>query len=119
MVSVEKRLKVFLEDRLHEVSPPHSHRVIAHPDLCDESSFLPDMFPHKADSTGVHYTLAIGPEGGWMPREVSMLQENFGFNTLSLGNRILRSDAACLVLLGLIHSFIRRASKTASILKDD
>ncbi len=45
--------------------------------------------------------LAIGPEGGWMPDELAGLGEA-GFVRRGLGERIYRSDTACVVALGLL-----------------
>jgi RsmE family RNA methyltransferase len=42
--------------------------------------------------------LAIGPEGGWMEREVDALREK-GFQQIDLGSRILRTDIAVSLLL--------------------
>ena len=43
--------------------------------------------------------LAIGPEGGWTSYELEQI-ETRGFMRLSLGPRILRTDTACIALLG-------------------
>ena len=43
--------------------------------------------------------LAIGPEGGWTSYELEQL-ETRGFMRLSLGPRTLRTDTACIALLG-------------------
>lgn len=52
--------------------------------------------------------IAVGPEGGWMPREVSMLEDKHGFTRVSLGARILKTDAAVMILLGLLHDALSR-----------
>lgn len=44
-------------------------------------------------------TLAIGPEGGWIQREVDTFTER-GFRPISLGTPILRVEAAVAALLG-------------------
>lgn len=101
LVSTEKRLKVFLEDRLSNVCPTHSHRIIAHPDMSSSNQLSTQLNDIKSSE---HVTVAIGPEDGWTDREVQMLQNTFGFQGVSLGSRILRTDAAVLVLLGLIQA---------------
>ncbi len=45
--------------------------------------------------------IASGPEGGFSPLEVQMLQ-NKGFTAISLGQRILRAETAPLAMLGAI-----------------
>ena len=48
-------------------------------------------------------TLAIGPDGGWIPKEVESLAE-LGFRTVSLGPHPMRTEAALAALTGaLIH----------------
>ena len=44
-------------------------------------------------------TLAIGPEGGFIPYEIDALQK-IGFETVSLGDRILRVETALPFLVG-------------------
>lgn len=107
-VRVERRLRVFLEDSLHMVAPPDSLRIVAHPGNAPSIMHrLVDRGNSKTSAPRV--VVAVGPEGGWMPREISMLQE-FGFQTVSLGNRVLRTDAAVLILLGLIQECQRYCS---------
>lgn len=106
-VSIERRLKVFLEDKLSEVAPPDAHLLLAEP---GSSLSLFETLSKVADKPLIehpHIALAIGPEGGWMPREVSMFEQMFAFKRISLGDRILRTDAAVLILLGLIHEYLR------------
>ncbi|MBY0404195.1 MAG: 16S rRNA (uracil(1498)-N(3))-methyltransferase, partial [Cyanobacteria bacterium] len=44
---------------------------------------------------------AIGPEGGWAPEEVALM-ENQGFQLVSLGDKILRSETAAIALMGAL-----------------
>jgi RsmE family RNA methyltransferase len=46
--------------------------------------------------------VAIGPEGGWIPYEVGMLEAR-GFQAFSLGPRILRVDVAVPYILGQLE----------------
>lgn len=50
--------------------------------------------------------IAIGPEGGWSDSELQMLTEN-SFSVASLGSRVLRSETATVVALGLAHEGLR------------
>jgi RsmE family RNA methyltransferase len=111
-VTVEKRLKVFLEDRLSTLVPDNAVRIVAEP---DESGLRIDDIIREIQAKHTHsgpgqrpVVLAIGPEGGYMPRELSMLQEQHGFRRVTLGSRILRTDAAVIVLLGLLHDALSR-----------
>ena len=52
--------------------------------------------------TGKRVLLAVGPDGGWNPFELDLLQQH-GFSTVSVGPRILRTDTACVALLALVH----------------
>jgi len=49
-----------------------------------------------------HIWTVVGPEGGFTPDEVDVARES-GFQTVSLGNRILRADTAALSLLSIIQ----------------
>ncbi len=46
--------------------------------------------------------LMVGPEGGFDPGEVRMAQES-GFIPVTLGRRILRTETAAIVLLGIVQ----------------
>jgi len=46
--------------------------------------------------------LALGPEGGFIPDEISAL-ESIGFQSVSLGPRILRTDTALAALAGRLY----------------
>ena len=94
-VSVHKRLRVLVEDELDGLSPD-TLRLVAHPGA---SGRLRDQVP---PATTRRCLLAVGPEGGWIDREVEMLGRA-GFRAVSMGPRILSSDLACAALLTLVH----------------
>ncbi|KAF1720360.1 16S rRNA (uracil(1498)-N(3))-methyltransferase [Pseudoxanthomonas wuyuanensis] len=48
-------------------------------------------------------TIAIGPEGGWSPRDRSVLQ-SMGFSGLRLGPRVLRTETAGLAAIAALQS---------------
>lgn len=86
-VLIEKRFKPFVEDRL----PALAHGtlgLIGHP----------GPWPPCPRNTDQPVTLAIGPEGGWIPYEVEHLQ-NAGLEPVQLGERILRVETAVTALL--------------------
>lgn len=86
-VTIEKRFKPFVEDRLPQLAAG-SLGLVGHP-----GDF--PACPRAVDST---VTLAIGPEGGWIPYEVDKLREA-GLAPVQLGERILRVETAVPVLL--------------------
>ena len=58
----------------------------------------------KSENTKKKIVVAVGPEGGWEDEEVLLLLSK-GFSLVSLGPRILRTDMAVSVLLGLSHDW--------------
>ncbi len=86
-VRIEKRFKPFVEDHLPELIAG-STALVAHPGT---TTACP-----RAMSGAV--TLAIGPEGGWIPYEVDKLVEA-GFAPVHLGERILRVETAVTALI--------------------
>lgn len=91
-VIIKKRFKPFLEDELPSIIK-HSHAFVAHP-----KDGIP--CPIALDTP---ITLAIGPEGGFIDYEVTRLVET-GFQSINLGNRILRVETAIPVLLSKLSS---------------
>lgn len=59
--------------------------------------------PWEAMATPGRTVLAIGPEGGWTANELGLLKAR-GFKGLALGDRVLRSDTACVAALGVLHA---------------
>lgn len=55
--------------------------------------------------TANEITLAIGPEGGWSPRDIELLG-SLGFSNLTFGPRVMRTETAAPALLAAIQSLI-------------
>jgi len=86
-IIIEKRFKPFVEDRL--------------PAIVDGTLGLvghPGDFPTCPRAVDEPVTLAIGPEGGWIPYEIDLLRAS-GLNPVQLGERILRVETAVTALL--------------------
>ena len=86
-VIIEKRFKPFVEDRLPQLVAG-TLGLVGHP-----GEYAPCP---RALSEPV--TLAIGPEGGWIPYEIEKLTEA-GLQPVQLGDRILRVETAVSALL--------------------
>lgn len=86
-VIIEKRFKPFVEDRLPQLAAD-TLGLVGHP----------GDFPHCPRAVTQPVTLAIGPEGGWIPYEVDLLAKA-GLQPVQLGARILRVETAVTALL--------------------
>lgn len=86
-VIIEKRFKPFVEDRLPQLAAD-TLGLVGHP----------GDFPHCPLAVTQPVTLAIGPEGGWIPYEVDKLAAA-GLQPVQLGERILRVETAVSALL--------------------
>jgi len=97
-VSIERRFRPFVEDKAHAFWPAPTRRVLAHPGA--ERGLL-ELLPEPTNDPIV---VAIGPEGGWVPFEIELL-ETHGFHRFSAGPRVLRVDTAVPFLLGqIVHA---------------
>jgi 16S rRNA (uracil1498-N3)-methyltransferase len=109
VVTVSKNLRHFIDTELDSIVPAHdSHRylkLIAHPPMAN----IPHIQAHELfASVGERHArvvVCIGPEGGWESEEVEMFTSK-GFLVTSLGKRILRTDIAVPVLLGLVNEYL-------------
>lgn len=86
-IIIEKRFKPFVEDRLPGIVEG-TLGLVGHP----------GDYPACPRAVEQPVTLAIGPEGGWIPYEVDLLREA-GLNPVQLGDRILRVETAVTALL--------------------
>ncbi|MGG2395466.1 16S rRNA (uracil(1498)-N(3))-methyltransferase [Pseudomonas sp. SH1-B] len=87
-VVIEKRFKPFVEDRLPALAAG-TFGLVGHP----------GDYPACPRAVEQPVTLAIGPEGGWIPYEIELLQQAAGLQPVQLGERILRVETAVPVLL--------------------
>lgn len=86
-VIIEKRFKPFVEDQLPQLAAG-SLGLVGHP----------GPYPACPRTVEGQVTLAIGPEGGWIPYEVEKLAAA-GLQPVQLGERILRVETAVSALL--------------------
>ncbi len=88
-VLVRERFRPFVEDELDTLLRKEK-RLVAHPLA---------QAPLEARAPA---TLAIGPEGGWVPFELELLAAQ-GFTAVSLGPRVLRVEVVVPYLLGALR----------------
>jgi 16S rRNA (uracil1498-N3)-methyltransferase len=87
-VQLEVRFRPFVEDRMETLLGP-AERWLLHPG---------DDGPRHPSPTG-RLALAIGPEGGWVPFERTLLEAR-GFRLLGFGPRTLRTETVVPFALG-------------------
>lgn len=90
-VVIEKRFKPFVEDRLPAIAAD-TLGLVGHP----------GDYPPCPRAVDTAVTLAIGPEGGWIPYEVELLAKA-GLQPVQLGERILRVETAVTALLARLY----------------
>lgn len=86
-IFIEKRFKPFVEDRLPQLVEG-TLGLVGHP----------GDYPACPRGIDQPVTLAIGPEGGWIPYEIDLLNKA-GLQPVQLGERILRVETAVTALL--------------------
>jgi len=91
-IIIKKRFKPFVEDELPNLIS-NTKALVAHP-----AGTAPCPIALNQPTT-----LAVGPEGGFIDYEVTKLLEA-GFESITLGNRILRVETAIPVLLSKLFS---------------
>ncbi len=96
-VSIERRFRPFVEDRL-DAEFGGSRRLVCHP---RDAVAMGEVDFSRSE----RILLAIGPEGGWSDYEVDLLVEH-GFECVSLGWRILRSDVAAVALISAVNALM-------------
>lgn len=94
-VSVHRRFRKLIEDEL-VAAGPYALRLAAHPGEKRLPFARLAALPLES-----RVLLAVGPEGGWIPSELDLLGRH-GFEPVSWGPRALRTDTACVALLGAL-----------------
>lgn len=105
-VTIHRQLKVLVEDELDTLFP-RGVRLVADPSARHGIGDL--IFPNA----GGRVLVAIGPEGGWTEYEIALLREH-GFGAVSMGQRTLRADTACVAMLSLLHEALRGRADSVS-----
>lgn len=93
IIHYEKRFKPFVEDRMPAIVGDTTG-LVAHPGI--DAAACPLALNQPC-------TLAIGPEGGFIPYEIEKLQEA-GLAQIQLGARILRVENALTTLVAKLFS---------------
>lgn len=105
---IVRNLSNFLRDDLETIFPSTEWaRVLAHPQRSNDVLPSPRIREvHFPSQTTRRIVVAVGPEGGWdEPDELDCFRGH-GFQQVTMGPRILRSDCAVVSLLSLAHDSI-------------
>jgi RsmE family RNA methyltransferase len=102
VVTVEPLFKPFVEDRLPAFAAGAT-KLVAHP---GGGTPLANVRIAAEDRV----VLAVGPEGGFVPYEVEAFQAA-GFTAVSMGERTLRVETACVALLAQIDLLRRTPAR--------
>jgi len=114
---VRRQLRKFLETELDKLYPYDDYvRLFAHPtksvgpliEECIGEALV--ITKSNTNTKRKQYVLAIGPEGGWSDSEVELFCKQHAFKAFSAGDRILRTDVAVPVLLGLVKDIADQES---------
>jgi RsmE family RNA methyltransferase len=93
---IRERFRPFVEDELGAWLRPKSSCLLPHPTARARLGPVPRE---------QHLTLAIGPDGGWVPFEVELLSSR-GFSPVSLGPRVLRVEVAVPTIIGALRPYL-------------
>ncbi len=119
-VRVVRKLRQFMEEELAPNVPaeiPHLRKcgnspafgemILADPSGTQNIFQTLEESTEKVPMSGKSVLVAVGPEGGWTPYELELFKTH-GFEVFGMGPRILRTDTACVALLGMISEIQRR-----------
>ena len=90
-LKIARLFRPYVEDELPVLAKDHL-LLVGHPGA-------PDACPRALEGPSV---LAIGPEGGWVEKELESLRQT-GFQAVDLGPRILRVETALAALVGRLY----------------
>lgn len=95
-ITLEKRFKPFVEDKLPRLlTDIDGQAIVAHPyGALSLSTYL-----QRASIASLPKMVFIGSEGGWIDYEIELLATQ-GCQALTIGSRILRTEAAVNVIVG-------------------
>lgn len=100
LVTVHRQFRKLIEDELDALSDAPV-RLLADPGAHPAPSAALARHPPS------RVLLAVGPEGGWNDFERGLLGAQ-GFTSISMGDRTLRTDTACVALITLVHAALDR-----------
>ncbi len=105
-VLIHKRFKPFVEDFLPGLA---GIGLLAHPGAVKGMKVVWQEFADKRKRHNDNFLLAVGPEGGWSDYECAAFIGQ-GFQSFSLGERIMHVDTAVVSLLSSL-SLLRRGGE--------
>jgi RsmE family RNA methyltransferase len=94
LVRVHDRFRQFFEDDLPHLSSDLSSTPLRLVGILETESSLHDVF----DRAARELVVAVGPEGGWVPFEIELMQ-SLGFKPFTLGRWTLRVEHAVIAAL--------------------
>jgi 16S rRNA (uracil1498-N3)-methyltransferase len=77
----------------------------AEPDSAQPDSAKEDRVNATSTPIRITHALAIGPEGGWTPEEISLFAEH-NWQPVTLGPRILRAETAAIAAIAIAGSHL-------------
>jgi RsmE family RNA methyltransferase len=101
-VTVHERFRTFFEDRLAGFDTDHIPVPVLRllPDPESDRSLISLYSPQEGPPASV--LVAVGPEGGWVPFEVELIQR-VGFQRFKLGRFVLRVETAVTATLAQLE----------------
>jgi 16S rRNA (uracil1498-N3)-methyltransferase len=71
----------------------------------EQSISLGAALNERVASSEAMHAIAIGPEGGWTPEEMSLFVSH-GWRSVTLGPRILRAETAAIAAIAIVSSYM-------------